>query len=534
MTAPIKSEPVPSRRQLLRAAGGTSLGLLVSGAAPLPRADERIGGPPFDALADLMRADALDARSFGAKFDNASDDAPALQRAIDAAHEQRRPLMLPGGIAILGRPLSIVGRDVSVIGAGMTATILRAGRDMPTLIDAQEPSDRIVSPFSLMRMTLHGAGVAERNLAARFRHHSFLFEVNSVSAKTGFWERDCWLARRYNCRSGNNVVGWHLVGSNHSSLWEACTITACDDVHLRLGNEGSAPDGNSALLFRGCDVEFGKGVGIDAAVAVNATFEGCYLGEGIGGDVLRNRGFVVVRGGTFFFGGGGGVGIRPLAGKALLNQVSINAQAGGIANLINLSPAEAAATGGHGQVGITEANANLPVGGLPLLQGDPLSRVPLTTFAPRLGRNWQAWSQAATTRDERSSGDLPDGRLVTCIAAKGGAGRIGLRAPLSVSRWREAAPVYFACVYRASAPVEFALQSAQGNTTHPILTLPASPARATAINVTTFLPADGFATIQGSMPATAGAFFGLQELTLADGSTIRTSAGNLKTLALAE
>ncbi len=526
-----------SRRRILRSAGSTSLGLLAAGGA----SGQSTAGTsaacepamaPHGPLVTLLQQRGLDTREFGAKFDGASDDAPALQRAIDAAHEQRRSLQLPGGTALLGQPLSLIGRDLTIVGEGMTATVLRASREMPVLIDIEESAERIVSPVALMRLALDGSGMVLRNLAIRYRHHSWLFEVLSTGAGTGFWERDCWLSRRYNCRAHDNRIGWHVVGSNHSSLWEACTITACTHTHLAIGNEGTATDGNASLLFRGCDVEFGTGHGVAVAAGVNAVFDGCYLGENIGGDTLRNEGFVVMRGGTFFFGGGAGVGIRPIGGMTSLEHVTINAQSGGIAMLVNLTPTQAEA--GHGQVRITEANANLPVGGDPVLQGDPLARVPMTVFAARLGRDWESWGVNAVITQQHSPGGLPDGREVSCTAVRGNPALMGLRAPLTPQRWREAAPVYLACVYRSSAPFALRLRSAGGDATHPMIEVPASPSRATYVNVSLRLPATGFSVIEAVMQAVPGARLGLQELTLADGTNIQGPAGNLRTLALAQ
>ena len=528
--------PSPSRRHLLRDAGGATLGALL-GATSSNAAKPRTGtsAPHADAaLAALLGGSGLDVRAFGAKFDGVSDDSAALQRAVDTAHQQRQPLLLPGGVAILNLPLDLRGRNVTIIGAGITATLLRAGRRLPVLIDVEETTDRIVSAFALMRLTLDGAHLVNRNMAIRYRHHSYLSEVNSISARVGFWEKDCWLARRFGCRSGDNAIGWHLVGSNHSSLWEACTITACSETHLKIGNEGSAPDGNAALLFRGCDIEFGKGHGIDIAVAANVVFDSCYIGENIGGDVIRNQGFVQLRSGTFFFGGGAGVGVRPLAGRATLNGVTINGQAGGIGTLVNLTEAEATAPAGHGKVAIVDANANLPVGGAPILRGDPLTRVPMVTFAPRLGRDWKAWASGATLNSRVNPPDLPDGRSVTCTGLTGEAPRIGLRAALTEARWRQSLPVYLVCVYSASAPVELALRSAANGTTRPIATLPASPTRATYVNVTTMLPVDGYGEVQASVQASPGASLSLQELTLADGTNVVSSSGNLRMLALAQ
>jgi polygalacturonase len=78
-----------SRRRALRVAGGTSVGLFMTGSTPADWAIRSAGAQeplafPGDPLAALLHGQGLDARDFGARFDGTSDDSEALQRASNA------------------------------------------------------------------------------------------------------------------------------------------------------------------------------------------------------------------------------------------------------------------------------------------------------------------------------------------------------------------------------------------------------------------------------------------------------------------
>ncbi len=62
---------------------------------------------PPGAAAGYPMALALNARDFGARGDNTTDDTAALQRAIDAAQQQGRALAVPSGLYRVSRPLFI-------------------------------------------------------------------------------------------------------------------------------------------------------------------------------------------------------------------------------------------------------------------------------------------------------------------------------------------------------------------------------------------------------------------------------------------
>ena len=76
----------------------------------------------------------LNARSFGAMGDGATDDTAALQAAIDEAQNSRRRLLVPAGRYLIRgtlhvrcydsdsiRGLSFLPRDVVVVGGGIIA-----------------------------------------------------------------------------------------------------------------------------------------------------------------------------------------------------------------------------------------------------------------------------------------------------------------------------------------------------------------------------------------------------------------------------
>jgi hypothetical protein len=69
------------------------------------------------------------ASDFGAKFDGTTNDAVALQSAIDAAISSGKPLALDPGTTIVGTSLSI-SAPVTIVGAGQNNTTLKAANGL--------------------------------------------------------------------------------------------------------------------------------------------------------------------------------------------------------------------------------------------------------------------------------------------------------------------------------------------------------------------------------------------------------------------
>lgn len=73
------------------------------------------------------------ASDFGALFNGTTDDAPALQLAINAAISSGKPLALNPGTAIIGSALSI-NAPITIVGSGRRSTILKAKNSLNSYV----------------------------------------------------------------------------------------------------------------------------------------------------------------------------------------------------------------------------------------------------------------------------------------------------------------------------------------------------------------------------------------------------------------
>jgi len=492
------------RRDLLRAATGATV---VPVQALLAR----------DTV-QALSTEALNVREFGVRFDGRSDDAVPLQRAIDAAAKQRRSLVLPSGTAFLSAPLDLRGRYIGLLGDPVGHTILRAAGPMTCLLNVQEEHDVIDSPLYLFGLTLDGNGAAKAGLRLRYRHRTVFDTLAVERCDVGVDEVDSWLGRRMNCRTRATDVGWRLRGANHSSIWQGCSFTASRSVHLDIGAGGTAKDGNDALLFQGCDIEFGDGHGVVVAPGATASFDTCYLGEAIGGDVLRSGGTVSIRGGTFFVGHSvERFGIVPLGGTVTVTGSALRGQQFGTLDRLVAVPASAGQSAG--KVTFRDVDTQIKLGGDPFFQGDVLGTMPIRVFAPTLGRNWQATANN-TAIAEKSVGDA---RAVRCTAVTGPNPLVGVAAPLAnTSEARHQGAAYLIILYAATRPVQ--LRFTSGTVSRSpwrfIGTLPATSGVGTYVKVDVPVEFTSFSTVELLMQAAPGDQLTLHHATISDAGMI--------------
>ncbi|MBB5700141.1 glycosyl hydrolase family 28-related protein [Sphingomonas yantingensis] len=466
-------------------------------------------------VATQLRATGLSARELGLRFDGRADESAPLQRAIDEAARQKRPLILPPGTARIDRPLDLKGRHVAIVGDPVGNTVVKAGARLARLIDAEDRVERIDSPLFLFGLSLDGSGSTQTGLCLRYRHRTVIDTVRVTACDTGIDERDTWLGRRANCQIRQTRIGWRLGGANHSSQWQGCSITDAREVHLDIGAQGTAEDGNDALLFLGCDVEFGAGIGVRVAPGASATFDTCYLGEDIGGDVLENAGRVTVRGGALFVGHGrDGAGIRAAGGTVTIDGTAIRGQGSG-----PLDRLAGAGGNGAGSVVFRDVDMQLKLGGNPVLRGNVLGTMPMRVFAPTLGRAWQA-TQFDCRAEDRAVGDA---RRVRCLAPTGANPLVGVAGTLGdVQASRTGAAAYIVIVYSATAPVE--LKATSGAMSRQpwrlIGTLPATREVQTYIKVDVPVNYGDFSLIELIMRARGGDELVLHHATIGDASVI--------------
>lgn len=490
------------RRDLLRMAGGAA------GVSPamLTAGD----------VATQLRSTGLSAYDLGLHFDGRADESAPLQRAIDEAARQKRPLILPSGTARIDYPLDLRGRHVAIVGDPVGNTVLKAGGTrLAHLIDAEDNVEQIDSPLFIYGISLDGSGATQTGLCLRYRHRTVIDTVRVTACDTGIYERDTWLGRRANCQVRQTRIGWRLGGANHSSQWQGCSITDARELHLDIGAQGTANDGNDALLFLGCDVEFGQGIGVRIAAGASATFDTCYLGEDIGGDVIQNAGRVSVRGGALFVGyGRDGTGIRSEGGTVLIDGTAIRGQGKGLLDRL------AGATGDRaGTVVFRNVDIQLKLGGNPVLRGNVLGTMPIRVFAPMLGSNWHATMFDCQAEDSV----VGDARRVRCLAPSGANPLVGIAGRLrDVQASRTGAAVYIVIVYSATAPVE--LKATSGAMSRQpwrlIGTLPATRELATYIKVDVPVNYGDFSLIELIMRARTGDELVLHHATISDASVI--------------
>lgn len=512
MTRSEDSEHWLPRRGMLKALGAiTGLGLASGSAYCAGRLSNLPETSDIDTLARLSGA--LDARSFGVTMSGRDDDSAALQRAIDAAHRDRKILLIPGGVALLEKPLSLRGRELSILGVGMERTILRASARMDVLIDAREDQDKIVSPFEIEGLSLDGNGMATTVLAIGYRHHTVLKNILCVGGQTGIWERDCWLSRRYNCRVERHRTGWFVERNGHSSLWEGCSFVGCGDVHLALGSGSEPDDASAALLFRSCDIEFGSGAGIRIGKGVVATFDACYVGENIGGIVFDTSGTVSVRGGTLFFGSTPQAALfRTPAGLLRLQDLWINGQAHGTLGTL------AAPGGGDGTVDARSISPAFPLAGNPTLPGAPIAAGPVRSAVADQGRSWTGFGRACAVRQEPVDANAT---AVRCMSIAGGKGQFGLRVPLSGVADVRGNALSIVLVYAASVPLMLQATGPSGDDpavppfSQTLGALPATTGRRTYVKLDEKLFDRPFAAIELIADAAAGAWMTLETATIA-------------------
>ena len=392
---------------------------------------------------------AMDIRQFGVRFDNLTSSATANSSQWASAL-----YALPGatfctpvfGTCYISSPLNLIGWFGRIIGASMTGTVIKASAPMYQVVNINESSDTQISPVVLENFTIDGNSLVTAGYNIRYRHHTVFNNLLIQSCVIPGIEKDAWLSRRNNIRYSGGTTGLWLQGSNHSSHWNSCTFTSATTVQILVQSNGSALDGNSALKFTSCDVEFASGGGVDLN-CTDVTFDTCYLGENIGGAVLTNRGgSVSIRGGTLFFGyTTSSYAVNPQGGRLTVDGSAVNGQTYGGASML-VGPG-----GGSGKTSFRNIVGAISIGGDIVLPGDVLDYGPQgTVYANRLGRSYSVVGNNVTASAVSTGNELK----ATATAAPGPTPLISVYCPTILpTQWRAGEPLYLAVVYASTKQV---------------------------------------------------------------------------------
>lgn len=452
----------------------------------------------------------------------AVDITTAVQAAINSGASR---IHAPkGGYSIA--TLDLRGKYIVLYGDGIDNTIFQCNAaGTAALFNANEDADVHVSPLVLRDMSLDGGGKAASCLDVRYRHLVNLENVHFIGAAAqNIKAKDTWLMSASQCLSEGAPIGMWLVGSNHRSKFDSFSFQGNSIWQVKIEGNGTAADGNMALQFDNCDVEFGTGGGVYID-AKDVVLNSCYTGENIDGPVLQvQNGAVLVEGGTLFFGHtADAFGIVANGGKTLIRKVGISGQINpGLAMLLSGASTNA--------VRFEDCVGNTTIGGDPTINGDLLDYgPPATVYAKRLGKSFAANGFNVTfTSSLVGNGNS---RMVSCNSVTGAPAIIQLQSGLiNNADWMDGSPAYLVLVYESSKTLSVRLAGgAFGGNPAAIIGYP-SPATA---GKKTYLKFD-FSLVNGAFNilemyiegCVAGDFITVHECFLADARTLNKGSGN--------
>jgi len=478
--------------------------------------------------ASSKMSDVVSVKDFGAVGNGIADDTAAIQSAINAVTTTSGIVTFPVGTFLVSSSISLLGKYVTLQGAGMVNTVIKASSSMTSVIEIGESSDVQLSPFVISDLKINGNSLATNGINVRYRHQSVIRNTYIVGCTVGLKEKDAWINYRENVRCDNNATGIYLVGSNHNSEFNRCTVTNSSTVGFNIQSSGTVADGNLALLFNACDVEYCSGQGI-IFNGSSATFESCYIGEGVSGAIFTmTAGNVYVNGGYFLF------GYTVNSYGYVLNGGNVFHNGGIVSNQGALG-VSGQVVGNGGKVVFTNNALTESWGGNPVWTGDGLGYGPAATvFAPRYGSQYTGASYSNNIPiSVTTPGSYPYAKTITATgSATGSPAIIELQATLiNQGGWKIGDTLALIVVYSSNVTVNIHVSSSQWGGT-PLIDLGTLPS--TSGTIKTAIKADvnwgtGSYTIlefYNDSPSN-GSTFTIHEAYLTDASFMSPYGGNV-------
>ena len=469
-------------------------------------------------------ANGFNVKAFGAVGDGVADDTAAIQAAAGTG----QTVWVPKGTYSI-TTINLKGKYPNIIGDGILETIIKARSAVSTMFDAYESSDVQVSPVLISNMTIDGNNIVTGSgISIRYRHLSridtCLIKNFTATSASGIYSIDAWLNIYSNLRVTNCYNGLTLDGSNHRSATNSCSFTSCTNAGINCQSNGTAADGNNALVFNNCDVEFGSGLGVYLSVS-DAAFYGCYMGENLSGpSFFVDGGKILVEAGVVYFGyTTNSFAVTGNGGYVTFRNCKVNGQTnGGISYLMG--------GGLKNNYKWVDCSIGALIGGNPYMTGDRLDYgPPAVVFAQRLGKNYTP-STNDTTATSALAGD--NGRRVTCNSVTGSVPIIGLQCNLiNNSQWLDGDNLYLVLDYKASTVRALELKLSGGSSgVSPTVSIGAPPQSA---SVATYMQLDATSSSAAyvileflAINCAANDYIEIQECFLADNRMLQNSAAS--------
>lgn len=344
-------------------------------------------------------------RGWGAKGDGATDDTAAIKAAIaDIKAKGGGTLYFPAGIYLISSVLDLTLTPIRLLGDGFNQTFIKASAAMSVMIDNwQATMDWGWNEFSMHGIQFDGNNLADVVYRVQWRnyviheHCAFFggkqYDVQAQSNISNSW---------YACAFGNSPVPLALLGSNHRNSFRSCTIVGATNTFLQI-IDGS--DGNSALQFDNCDIEYQNGTdavtGIYARVKGTVSFNDCYIGEGINGTCfhLEGTGALNIKGGFVVTGVSPTGALTRVDGSGQINFSDVECNGDANANVSLLG-----SNWGTNLV-FERSRLNFATLGIQKLYGNGLGRRSAPQIVPAYGRAWNVNANGGTVQHDYSGTD---------------------------------------------------------------------------------------------------------------------------------
>ena len=197
----------------------------------------------LDATIDLSALGVFNVKFYGAKWDNVTDDAPAIQDAITAASTAGGGLVImPGGNAKFGTMLTVPA-NVALVGQGRNITVLNA-------INAGQNG-----------ITVGGGGSVEKN--AVLRDFSIVQGTVTGTVGVGLSLNLTSVVNVSNMQISGFVTGVSQIQSPDATFENVLTSYSGASAAVGWSIDGQKPTyaGNVSSVYRDCSVDFSGATG---------------------------------------------------------------------------------------------------------------------------------------------------------------------------------------------------------------------------------------------------------------------------------
>lgn len=226
---------------------------------------------------------------FGAVGDGVTDDASAIQTAIDYTSTANVPLVFPVGTFLIETGLTVDVDNHRIIGKGcggfssninkQAATVIKAGAAMDAIITYETPSTGTNAGNRIENIKLVGESLATRGVWFQEDNpQPVMVDVKVIACDTCVQlDTSCWGPRFDRVMVDFRDIGFDLQENNHNAVFTACVTRSSTSgvAGVRIGSEGSS----SNINFYGCDfeAEFASEAQVVVFQGRAVGFFGCYM-----------------------------------------------------------------------------------------------------------------------------------------------------------------------------------------------------------------------------------------------------------------